>query len=639
MCGICGVFYLRSERVVERGTLAAMNREIVHRGPDDEGFYLSGNVGLAIRRLSIIDLHTGHQPIANEDSSIWIVFNGEIYNHQELRKSLEQKGHRYRSHSDTESIIHLYEEYGQNCVRHLRGMFAFAIWDAKRRVLFAARDRLGIKPLYYLRTDEFLLFASEIKALLAHPGARAEFNRSALPEYLTFGYLAGSETMFAGIQKLLPGHTLEVHESGHLDVQSYWDVPQGGESDHRPRSYYVQTYRDLLEQSVESHLMSDVPLGVFLSGGVDSSLVAALMTKIRKDRIETFSVGYDEEPYSELPYARVVATHLRSRHHEVRVSRQDFFRVLPSLIWHEDEPLTWPGSVPLYFVARLAREHVKVVLTGEGSDETLGGYSRYGWSLWNARFGRPYCALVPAAIRRAIRGAISETQQLGAGARRRLGHTFLGRDTNSWASLYFDNFYSAFSEREQQVLLLDGEVNGSGVPYRDSLAYWEASKGDLLTRMLYTDIKTYLVELCMKQDQMSMAASVESRVPFLDHVLVEFAARIPGRFKVRGLAGKLTLKESAADLLPKAIIHRPKVGFSTPLGNWLRGAQLDQIQEMLLESRSLDRKLFKPEALQKLFAEHRGRGYDRADQIWRLLNLELWQRVFMDRDSSLPRDA
>jgi asparagine synthase (glutamine-hydrolysing) len=639
MCGICGAFYFHSQRTVERETLEAMNRQIVHRGPDDEGFYLSGNVGLAMRRLSIIDLHTGHQPIVNEDESIWIVYNGEIYNHQELRKLLEQKGHRYRTQSDTETILHLYEEYGRSCVRHLRGMFAFAIWDAKRRVLFAARDRLGIKPFYYLHNGEFLLFASEIKALLAHPRVRAEFNRSALPEYLAFGYLAGSETMFAGVRKLPPGHTLEVDESGHVDLQPYWDVPQGGESDHQPRSYYVQTYRDLLEQAVGSHLMSDVPLGVFLSGGVDSSLVAALMTKVRKDPIETFSVGYDEEAYSELPYARAVAAHLHSRHHEVRVTRQDFFRVLPDLIWHEDEPLAWPGSVPLYFVARLAREHVKVVLTGEGSDETLGGYMRYGWTLWNARFSRPYDALVPAAIRRAIRSAISDTEWLGASSRRRLEHTFLGRDGSSWASFYFDNFYSAFSEREQEDFLLDGEGNGSGTPYRDSLAFWNASEGDLLTRMLYTDIKTYLVELCMKQDQMSMAASVESRVPFLDHALVEFAARIPAQFKIRGLAGKLTLKESATGLLPEAIIHRRKVGFSTPLGNWLLGPQLDQIQGMLLESRSLDRKLFKPEALQKLFAEHRGRGYDHADQIWRLLNLELWQRVFLDRDPHLLRDV
>jgi asparagine synthase (glutamine-hydrolysing) len=517
-------------------------------------------------------------------------------------------------------------------------MFAFTIWDSRRRILFAARDRLGIKPLYYCYTKDFLLFASEIKALLAHPQVRAELNRKVLPEYLAFGYMTGFETLFAGIQKLPPGHTLETDESGRLDVQSYWDVPQGNQSDGRPRSYYVQTYRELLEKSVESHLMSDVPLGVFLSGGIDSSLVAALMTKLTKNPVETFSVGYDEEEHSELSHAQTVADHLKSHHHEVRVSRQEFFNALPRLIWHEDEPLAWPGSVPLYFVARLAREHVKVVLTGEGSDETLGGYMRYPWTLWNARLGEPYRRLVPAALRRMIREAIANTEGLGAVASRRLGHSFFGRDVRSWSSLYFDNFYSAFSQDDQKQFLLDGEADTWESPYCRSMAFWDASKGDLVTRMLYSDIKTYLVELCMKQDQMSMAASIESRVPFLDHELVEFAARIPGHLKVHGLAGKLILKEGARGLLPESIIDRRKVGFSTPLGSWLFGPQLDGLEEMLLDARSLDRKLFRPAALKKMFGEHRTRQRDHTDQIWRLVNLELWQRIFMDRDSSLLRN-
>src|SRR5215469_1293397 len=408
MCGICGAFYFRPQRAADRKALEAMNRQIVHRGPDDEGFYLEGSVGLAMRRLSIIDLRTGHQPLANEDNSIWIVFNGEIYNHRELRKPLEQKGHRYRTQTDTETIIHLYEEHGRDCVQHLHGMFAFAIWDSKRRVILVARDRLGIKPLYYLHTNEFLLFASEIKALLAHPGVRAEFNRGALPEYLAFGYLAGPETMFTGVRKLPPGHVLTASASGSLNVEPYWTLPQGEHSDHRPRKYYVQTYRELLEHSVESHLMSDVPLGVFLSGGLDSSLVAALMTRFREDPIETFSVGYDDEKYSELPYARIVATNLKSVHHEIRVSRQEFFRALPKLIWHEDEPLAWPSSVSLYFVARLASERVKVVLTGEGSDETLAGYMRYIWTLWNRKWLSAWSVL-PPGLRRWIRGRVADS--------------------------------------------------------------------------------------------------------------------------------------------------------------------------------------------------------------------------------------
>jgi asparagine synthase (glutamine-hydrolysing) len=638
MCGICGAFYFHPQRTVERETLQAMNRQIAHRGPDDEGFHLDRNVGLAMRRLSIVDLRTGHQPMPNEDNSVWIVFNGEIYNHRELRKPLEQKGHRYRTQSDTETIVHLYEEYGRDCVRHLRGMFAFAIWDTKRRVLLLARDRLGIKPLYYLYTNEFLLFASEVKALLAHPGVRAEFNRGTLQEYLAFGYVVGSETMFAGVRKLQPGHLLEAQEPETLSIEPYWDPPQEEDSDHSSRKYYVQTYREQLEQSVESHLMSDVPLGVFLSGGLDSSLIAALMTRISRHPIETFSVGYDEEGYSELPYAQLVATHLNSRHHEVRVSRQQFFRALPKLIWHEDEPLAWPSSVALYFVARLASERVKVVLTGEGSDETLAGYMRYVWTLWNARLGLAYRALLPATLRGVIRREISQTGRLRATARRRLQHTFLGRDVGSWPSLYFDNFYSAFSEVEQKDLLTDAAIGKAGACYEGSMAFWDQSSGGLLARMLYTDIKTYLVELCMKQDQMSMAASVESRVPFLDHLLVEFAARIPARFKTRGLEGKLVLKEGARGLLPEAIIHRRKMGFPTPLRRWLLGPQLDWIEGLLLEERSLDRMLFKPGGLRNLFSEHRKSDRDHSDKIWRLLNLELWQRVFCDGDPSLLCD-
>jgi asparagine synthase (glutamine-hydrolysing) len=632
MCGICGVCYFHPQRDVPLDVLKAMNRQLTHRGPDDEGYYSDRAVGLAMRRLSIIDLRTGHQPIANEDSSVWIVFNGEIYNHNELRVSLEQKGHRYQTHSDTETIVHLYEEYGKDCVRYLRGMFAFVIWDAKQHLLFGARDRLGIKPFYYLRTSEFLLFGSEIKAILAHPGVRTELNRTALPEYLAFGYLAGPETMFSGIQKLPPGHTFEASEAGDLEISPYWDIPQEDQVGKGSSNEYAESYANLLEKSVESHLMSDVPLGVFLSGGVDSSLIAALATKLRNEPIETFSVGYDETAYSELPYARIVAKHLNSMHHEVRVTQDEFFGALPKLIWHEDEPLAWPSSVSLYFVARLARERVKVVLTGEGSDETLGGYARYTWTIWNARFGAAYRALSPEIVRRMVRNGIGASRLISAGARRRFEHSFLGCDSNSWTSLYFDNFFAAFSATDQAQLLSDDVLQASGSPYQAALQFWKKSHGDLLERMLYTDSKTYLVELCMKQDQMSMAASIESRVPFLDHVLVEFASRIPAKFKTRGLEGKLILKKKARDLLPENIIDRKKMGFPTPFNAWLLGPQLKSIEETLLESRSLERKLFKPEVVSRLFQEHRARHRDHTDKIWRLLNLELWHRVFVDGD-------
>jgi asparagine synthase (glutamine-hydrolysing) len=635
VCGICGVFHFDRGEKIERSLLEAMNRQIVHRGPDDAGFYLSENVGLAMRRLSIIDLQTGHQPVSNEDETIWIVYNGEIYNHAELRTSLEARGHRYRSKSDTETIVHLYEEYGRDCVQHLRGMFAFVLWDQRRRKLFAARDRIGIKPFYYFRKAGMFLFASEIKSLLAHPAARAQLNQAGIPEYLAFGYLSGEDTLFEGVHKLLPGHTLELDETGALRIESYWDLPSPGGIGVKPESYYAETYRTMLEDCVGSHLMSDVPLGVFLSGGLDSSAVAALMTKIRREPIETFSVGYEEAAYSELPYARTVAEHLGSVHHEVRVSRKEFFDALPQLIWHEDEPLVWPSSVSLYFVARLARERVTVVLTGEGSDETLAGYTRYPWTLWNARFDKVYRSLTPEGFRRHIREAVADSSWLGPDLRRKLQHTFLGRDGNSWASFYFDNFYSGFSGRDQLSLLADTSEWTAEAPYRNSLFWWEKSSGDLLARLLYTDIKTYLVELCMKQDNMSMAASIESRVPFLDHVLVEFAAKIPSRYKTRGLAGKCILKSAVQDLLPESIIHRRKMGFPTPFHGWLAGEQLDVVEDTLLESRSLGRGLFRPEGVRRVLSEHKTGKKDHSEKIWRLLNLELWHRVFIDRESDV----
>ncbi len=629
MCGICGVFHSDRTERVNRDTLVAMNRQIVHRGPDDDGFFVEENVGLAMRRLSIIDIQTGHQPLSNEDESVWIVFNGEIYNHQDLRKDLESRGHRYRTHSDTETIVHLYEEYGRDCVKHLRGMFAFAIWDRSKRSLFLARDRLGIKPLYYRYDGKTLLFGSEIKAILAYPGAKREFNCSTLAEYLAFGYIAGEQSMYAGIRKLLPGHTLTLDERGGLETSSYWDLDVKPDDGSLSREHYVSRYREQLEQCVSSHLMSDVPLGVFLSGGLDSSAVATLTTKIRREPIETFSVGYGEEAFSELPYARTIAEHLKSRHHEVRLSRDEFFQSLPRLIWHEDEPIVWPSSVALYFVARLARERVTVVLTGEGSDETLGGYTRYPWTLLNSRMDNVYRALTPVALRRMLREGIG-TLPVSAATKRKLEHTFLVRDGGSWPSFYFDNFYSAFSGAEQDDLLTREAKQMAGDAYAGSMQHWNHSSGDLLHRLLYTDIKTYLVELLMKQDQMSMAASIESRVPFLDHKLVEFTATIPAKYATKGMAGKCILKAAVEDLLPHSIVYRQKMGFPTPWAYWLGGPALDSLRSLIMEPRTLERGLFRIEALERLFAEHTAGHRDHGNRIWRLLNLELWFRVCVE---------
>lgn len=607
--------------------------QMAHRGPDDEGVFIDGNVGLAIRRLSIIDLQAGHQPMTNEDQNLWIVYNGEIYNYEQLRNVLESRGHRYRTRSDTETILHLYEEYGVDCVQHLQGMFAFAIWNKRDRRLFAARDRLGIKPLYYSYDSQTFLFASEIKAILAHPGIRTEFNKSVLAEYLAFGYIAGPATLFAGIKKLLPGHTLEISETGQIRIQQYWDLSFEEGANEQPRDYYVKKYRELLEESVASHLMSDVPLGVFLSGGLDSSVIAALATKARGGPPKTFSVGYAENTFSELPYARQVAKHIGSEHHEVRMTCEEFFDALPALIWHEDEPIVWPSSVPLHFVARLAKQHVTVVLTGEGADETLAGYTRYAFTLKNSAADGLYRALTPASLRKFVRAGINRSQ-LPANLRRKLEHTFLVRDGGAWSSFYFDNFYSAFTANEQKELLVDEVVDLAGDAYAGSMQYWNKSRGNMLHRLLYTDIKTYLGELLMKQDQMSMAASIESRVPFLDHRLVEFASTIPARYSVNGLSGKAILKSAAEDLLPRSIIHRTKMGFPTPWAHWMAGKALDDVEQKLLNSRSLDRHLFKTEAIQHLFTEHRARRRDHGNRIWRLLNLEIWQRIFLDGEKS-----
>lgn len=632
MCGICGAFHSDRDGRVSRDALARMNERIVHRGPDDEGFFFEETIGLAMRRLSIIDVKSGHQPLANESEDAWIVYNGEIYNHAELRAMLEAKGHRYRTRCDTETILHLYEEYGRECVKQLRGMFAFAIWDRRKRSLFAARDRTGIKPFYYRWDGRLFLFGSEIKSILAYPNVSAEFNRSTLAEYLAFGYIAGPETMFAGIHKLMPAHTLELSEGGEPRIERYWDLTVKVDDPPQSHDYYVNGYHELLEGAVASHLMSDVPVGVFLSGGLDSSAVAALTTKIRGDQIQTFAVGYGEEEFSELRYARQVAAHIQSDHHEVRITREQFFERLPQLIWHEDEPVVWPSSVALYYVAQLARERVTVVLTGEGSDETLAGYTRYAWTLLNSRMDKKYRRFVPSFLRSSFRSGIGSAP-LPASLHRKLEHTFLMRNGEDWTSFYFDNFYSAFSSTELPELLTPEALEHAGEAYQTSMQTWARSSGDLLHRLLYTDMNSYLIELLMKQDQMSMAASVESRVPFLDHPLVEFAARIPGDQQIKGIAGKFILKEAVADLLPESIVYRKKMGFPTPWGYWITGPQLSDIERLLLEPRSRARGLFRTGEIQRLFEEHRCRRRDHGNRIWRLLNFELWQRIFIDGES------
>jgi asparagine synthase (glutamine-hydrolysing) len=625
MCGIAGIVKLDPARRVEADRLARMRDELTHRGPDDAGLWLDGPVGLAHRRLSIVDVAGGHQPMASPDADVHIVFNGEIYNHPALRPELEARGHRYATRSDTETILHLYEEEGAACVEKLRGMFAFALWDRGRRELLLARDRLGIKPLYYAEVDGELMFASEIKALVAG-GLRPRLHVRVLPELLATGFVAGDETLFVGVRKLLPGRTLVWSAAGGLRERRYWRPPEPAAGDGPGFADEAAELRRRLEEVVVGHLMSDVPVGVFLSGGIDSTAIAALAAPHLGGPLRTFSVGFADPACNELPYARLAAAALGAEHHEVVVGPEDFFGALPRLMWHEDEPPAFPSSVPLYFVSKLAAEHVKVVLTGEGADELFLGYNRYRVTAWNARLGRLFWA-APPPLRRALgRAALA----LAGPARRYLAHSFLAVEPGPRA-LFCEN-WAIFPTPLQRHLLRDAAALDARDPYAAELEGWAESGDDLLGRMSRADLSTYLVELLMKQDQMSMAASVESRVPFLDHELVEHVVGLPSRLKLRGVTTKAVLREALRDVVPEAILRRRKLGFPVPLGGWLRGPYYPVLRDLLLSRRALERGLFEPAALAELIAEHRAGVRDHAHQLFLLMGLELWLRRFVDGD-------
>ena len=641
MCGIAGLVSRDGLPADARERAIAMRDILVHRGPDEAGLFNDGHALLAHRRLSIVDLTTGQQPLSNEDKTVWVSFNGEIYNHADVRRELEPHGHVYRTRSDTETIVHAYEQWGDECVHRFRGMFAFALWDAPKRRLLLVRDRVGIKPLYWARAGDTLLFASEIKALLASGLLAPEANEPALPEALSTRYVSGDETLFRGVRKLLPGHLL-VCEDGEVRVRQYWDVPTGRSAGLQARpDDVVARFRALLEESVRLRLMSDVPLGMFLSGGIDSSAIAALMARMIDRPLQTFSVAFDERAFNELEYAREVARAIGAESHEIVINDRDFFGALPRLVWHEDEPIAHTSSVPLYFVSALARQHVTVVLTGEGSDELLAGYGKYPRIAWNWRAGTIYERLLPAAARRAVADGVVPRLpgRLGRYARR----SFLAMDRTP-QSMFLDNFASIRLAEQRQLLSprLRALIDPRGA-YAASMAYFDAPNGGstFLDRLLYADIKTYLVELLMKQDQMSMATSIESRVPFLDHKLVEFAATLPDRWKLNGLTTKRVLREAMRGVLPPSILNRPKMGFPVPFASWMRGGWNDIARQVLLDGRTRQRGIVEPTAVDQLLRDHAAGRAEGGDRIWTLMNLELWYRTFVDGDGiqTLPEPA
>lgn len=619
------------------GLIERMRDTLLHRGPDGAGVHMGPGVGLGHRRLSIVDIAHGQQPMYSADRRYVIVYNGEVFNHPEIKPRLEAEGVQYRTRSDTETVLHLFERHGVGCLERMRGMFALAIWDTRERSLFLARDRFGVKPLYYLhRPDGGLVFGSEIKAVLCGMRARAALHLAALPDFLANHAPSGNETLFEGVRRLPPGHYL-MWKAGAISIRRYWDLEYPRESSRAPISSsaersLVAEYSQRLTEAVRIRLMSDVPLGMFLSGGIDSAAITATMAPLVKQPIRTFSVAFAEREANELRYARMVAQAYGTEHREVLVSPEEFFAELPRLIWHEDEPLAHPSSVALYFVSRLASEHVKVVLTGEGSDETLAGYNKYRVTAFNVRAGAAYERCVPQVLRHGVSRGITALPRHWR-VRQIAARTFLARGSGL-DELYLDNF-AVFSRKAQSTLLAApiraqlGELH----PYEAYHAALDRVRGrPLLSQMLYADVSTYLHELLMKQDQMSMAASIESRVPFLDHPLTEWVARLPQRMKLRGATTKWILREAMRERLPREILNRRKMGFPVPVGAWLRGRWRPLLDEYVLSSRAAGRRLFDARAVETLVREHLG-GINHSERLWALLTFELWARIYLDGET------
>jgi asparagine synthase (glutamine-hydrolysing) len=629
MCGIAGMLG-ESGYVADAAVVRRMCDVIVHRGPDDEGFYVNGPVGLGMRRLSIIDLATGHQPISNEDGTVWIVFNGEIYNFADLRKDLSARGHVFRTNTDTEAIVHLYEEFGSECVPHLRGMFAFAIYDRKNRSLLLARDRLGKKPLHYALHDGRLLFGSEIKSLLEAAPELAEVNREALLSYFYFGYIPDPQSAYRGIHKLPPGHLLEFSD-GRANVRQYWNLPAYGTQSSLSEEECLEELERRLFEAVRIRLISDVPLGALLSGGVDSSIVVALMARASSQPVKTFTIGFDQTEFDESHYARQVATKFGTDHHEL-ILKPDVVGMLEKLTPGLEEPFADSSILPTYYVSCLARKHVTVALSGDGGDELFAGYERYARLLRKSNFN-----YLPQWLGRLYREKIYYWLPIDFYGRRLLFNGSLPvRDR------YIDDL-SYFATRGRERALFSHDF----LTWADSVAspvntfrrsFDEAPAKDLVSQLLYLDTKTYLpFDILTKVDRMSMATSLEVRVPILDHVFVEWVTTLPMSFKFRNMSGKYIFKKLAERLgIPAKVLHRPKSGFAVPLVHWMRKELKEDLVEILLERRTLERGYYSATALRRLLQEHLTGRRDRSHEIWLLLMLELWHRNFLEARAGSP---
>ena len=605
--------------------LKRMAGAMVHRGPDDEGSYVDGPFGMTMRRLSIIDLGAGHQPLCNEDGSVWVVFNGEIYNYVELRDELVARGHRFKTATDTEVIVHLYEDLGRDCVQPLRGMFGLAVWDGKTGTLLLARDRLGKKPLYYsFLPGRALVFASELKAVLEDDTVERTIDLEALDHYASFLYIPSPASIFRRVRKLPAGHRLVCTPEG-ISIDRYWDVPL---PEPEPRPDAADRFRELLTEAVKIRLRSDVPLGAFLSGGVDSSVVVAIMARLMNRPVVTTSIGFEEDGYSELPYAAMVARHIGSEHHE-RVVTAPRPELIERLVWHLDEPFADSSAVPTYFVSMAAREHVTVALSGDGGDELFAGYGRHRVEAIEHRIRQ----VVGRRAGRAVAGAAARLP-VGTKGRNVLVDVGLSPEDACARKFYFTpdapqlkaRLYSPWLKAE--TLKLDPLA-----PFR--YAFRRAEAADALSRILKVDVATYLCDdILVKVDRMSMAHSLEVRAPLLDHKLVEFVATLPPAWKLNGGATKVLLRTVLNGAVPKQAFDRPKHGFISPIGGWLRRDLAGYVEDTICSRPALERGYFEPEAVRTLWAAHRSGQANFAHEIWMLLMLELWHRQFADRASS-----
>ncbi len=621
MCGICGIYNMHSAEPVPSRLIEQMTSLIAHRGPDDQGSYLDGPAGLGFARLSIIDLSGGHQPMCNESGDIWIVFNGEIWNYKQLRQELIEKGHQFRTNSDTETIIHAYEEFGVDCVARLHGMFGFAIWDSTRQRLLLARDRAGKKPLYYTQVEGDMLFASEIKSLLCHPRVKRAADTQALADFLSVRYVPAPATLFAGIYKILPGHWL-LCENGTVRQECYWDYTFGP-TEQRPIEEYLSGIRQHVHRAVEERMMADVPVGAMLSGGVDSSIISGIMSQLTSQKVQTFAVGFDQPEYSELPYARLVADHFGTDHHELVVNSADMTRYWPLLTWHRDEPVSEPSDLGVYLISKLARQYVKVVLSGEGGDELFAGYPKYVVD-WMAR----YYHIIPTPMRDQMIAPLLERLPYSMRKLKTAARNLSQPTPQRWM-----NWFGVFNGSLKEQLLSASTKAAIDLDASREFSRWlkKNPQRDDLSSMLYLDTKIWLPDnLLMKGDKMTMAASLEQRIPLLDYKLTEYAASIPSQLKIKGFKAKYLLKRAFADFLPPSILTRKKMGFNVPTGIWFREQQRSLITRLLLSERLRSRGYFNDAFIATMVRDHLEGRTNYQAQLFTLASLELWFRIFID---------